>query len=466
MIPTTIDALVTELTQGSLRFRDVVADYVRAIEAGDPEIGAFLSTDFDGAMARAEQLQKDRDQGRPLGPLAGVCLAVKDNILIKNRVTTCASKAMIHFVSPYDATVIGLLKEAGAIILGKTNCDEFAMGSSTEHSAFQKTRNPRDLEKVPGGSSGGSAAAVAANFCMAALGSDTGGSIRQPAAFCGVVGFKPSYGSVSRHGLVAFSSSMDHIGPMTSHVADAARLFQVIRDQDPKDATTYKTATAMAQTKPWRFGLLEDLSGCAPEVSAVLETLYAALPEKQRVSCILPLQREVVPAYQLIANTEASSNLARFDGIRYGARHASDDLRTLYCQNRAQFFGKEVKRRILMGTWCLAAGYDHQYYLKAQEVRRQIRTHLEELFKHIDVLILPTAPTTAFPLGAHVEDPVNMYLSDRLTVFANLSGNPAISLPFHQKEGLPVGIQLIGARDRDDQLLCIAQEIETVLGQM
>jgi aspartyl-tRNA(Asn)/glutamyl-tRNA(Gln) amidotransferase subunit A len=396
----------------------------------------------------------------------GMPLAVKDNVCTEGVRTTCASRILGDFVPPYDATVVARLRERGYLLLGKTNLDEFAMGSSTENSAFGPSRNPWGLSLVPGGSSGGSAAAVAADECAAALGSDTGGSIRQPAAFCGVVGLKPTYGRVSRYGLVAFASSLDQIGPITKEVADAAILMNVLAGHDPMDATSadlpvpdYTRALKKKDLKKLKVGVPREFftEGLDPEVEravmAAVEELKALGGEVKDIS--LPMTDAAVATYYLIATAEASSNLARYDGVRYGLR--SKQTRTLlelYTKTREEGFGPEVKRRIMLGTYALSAGYYDAYYGKAQAVRTLIRRDFEAAFREVDLIVTPVTPTPAFKLGEKIEDPLQMYLSDIYTISVNLAGNPAISVPCgFSQAGLPIGLQLIGRPFEEETLL-------------
>ncbi len=392
----------------------------------------------------------------PGSSLQGIPLGIKDNICTEDVVTTCGSRMLEHFIPPYNATVMTRLEGHGAVLLGKTNMDEFAMGSSTEHSAFSPTRNPWDLDRIPGGSSGGSAAAVAAHECIAALGSDTGGSIRQPAACCGVVGMKPTYGRVSRYGLVAYASSLDQIGPLTKDVTDAAILFEAIAGHDPKDSTAV-TMPVPTITKALHRDMAEICigipdeyfaDGLDPEVNAgvraALQVLTARGAKTKAVS--LPTTPYGIATYYLIATAEASSNLARYDGVKYGYRSLqSEDLLEMYCHTRKEGFGAETKRRIMLGTYALSAGYYDAYYGKAQQVRKMIRSDFEAAFQEVDVIITPTTPTPAFRIGEKTDDPLQMYLSDIYTISANLGGFPAISVPCAMsRDGLPIGMQVLG----------------------
>ncbi len=433
----------------------------------DAGLHAFQLVCAERAIARARDLDRATTSR---GPLHGVPVALKDNLTVRGLVATAGSRMLEGYVSPFDATVVGQLERAGAVILGKTVCDEFAMGSSTENSAFGPSRNPWDRDRVPGGSSGGSAVAVAAGFTPLALGSDTGGSIRQPAALCGVVGIKPTYGRVSRFGLIAFASSLDQIGPITRTVKDAAICLDVISGPDPHDATsTSRTETfANALTgdiRNLRVGVPHALldSGVDPDVStaftkslAVLEALGARTTPVE-----LPHGRAGIPVYYLVATAEASSNLARFDGVRYGHRASSDTVDGLYRRSRSEGFGAEVKRRIMLGTYALSAGYYDAYYLKAQKVRALIRADFDRAFSHVDVVALPTTPTAAFRLGERTADPWQMYLADVFTVGAPLAGLPAMSVPCGMTSSrLPIGLQLIGRAWDESTLLRIGDAFE------
>ncbi|AUW94026.1 MAG: Asp-tRNA(Asn)/Glu-tRNA(Gln) amidotransferase subunit GatA [Sulfobacillus thermotolerans] len=443
-----------------------VADRITALE---PLVGAFLHLDVQGALNQARAIDALSDDERQQMPLAGVPVAVKDNMTTMDMPTTAASKILEGFMAPYNATVVNRLKAAGAIIVGKTNMDEFAMGSSTEHSAYQLTHNPWDLSRVPGGSSGGSAAAVAARMVPIALGSDTGGSIRQPASYCGVTGLKPSYGRVSRYGLIAYASSLDQIGPLARSVDDVALLYDIIAGYDPLDATSIRAETARVSEGPvdWkglRVGvpkeyLSADLGGVvAQRLQDVITQLEAQGASVLEVS--LPHTAYAIATYYLIAPAEASSNLSRFDGVRYGYRASGADLLEMYENTRAQGFGPEVKRRILLGTHALSAGYYDAYYLKAQKVRTLIRQDFEQAFALVDVILTPTTPDVAFRFGEKSSDPLQMYLSDVYTVTANLAGIPAISTPAGLADGLPVGIQWLGPVMGEDRLLQVARGFE------
>lgn len=472
------------LEQGETSCEALVSSFLERIEAENARLNAFISVDAAGALAQARTLDQRLRQGEPLPPLGGLVLAVKDVICIKDQRVTCGSRMLENFVSLYDATVIERLRAAGAIFIGKTNCDEFAMGSSNETSYFGPARNPINPDYVPGGSSGGSAVAVAAKMCHAALGSDTGGSIRQPAAFCGVVGLKPTYGRVSRYGLVAYASSLDTIGPFAHTVEDVARLLQVMAGVDRWDSTSAPVAVpdyVAALDRPMqglRIGLPREYfaEGLDPEIRQVLEKraaqLEAAGAVVQEVS--LPHTEYGIAAYYILATAEASSNLARYDGIRYGyradvqqirrelAESGSDDavIYRLYVRSRSEGFGTEVKRRIMLGTYVLSAGYYEAYYAKAQRVRRLIRQDFDRAFEQVDVLLTPASPTPPFPLGSKLSDPLEMYLSDVYTVTANLAGIPGLVVPVGtHSRGFPVGAQLLGRHFDEATLLQVGKTL-------
>ena len=462
-----------QLSRGEVSARELTDHHLSRIEAVDGTVHAYLEVTAERARADADQIDALRAAGEPLPPLAGVPLAIKDNLCTKGIRTTCSSRMLESFVPPYESTVTERLWGAGAVLLGKTNLDEFAMGSSTETSYFGPSRNPWNPEKVPGGSSGGSAAAVAAGECVASLGSDTGGSIRQPAAFCGVVGLKPTYGRVSRYGLVAFASSLDQVGPFTTNVADAAELLQVIAGADPRDSTCLKAAVPdyrAALSQPvagLRVGIVRECfeaEGLDPQVKA---SVMAAADQLQALGCELvdvscPRFNDGIATYYVIAPSEASANLARYDGVKYGHRAAdAAGLAEMTARSRAEGFGAEVQRRILIGTYALSAGYVDAYYRKAQQVRTLIRRDFDRAFETVDVLLTPTSPTTAFGFGAHSEDPLAMYLADLLTIPANMAGLPAISLPCgFDGAGLPIGVQLITGVLQEERLLQVAWHYE------
>jgi aspartyl-tRNA(Asn)/glutamyl-tRNA(Gln) amidotransferase subunit A len=451
--------------------RDVTEAFYRRIEALDDRVHAYLTLTRERALKQADQADHRRQTGEP-GALLGVPLAIKDVICTEGVRTTCGSRILHNFVPPYDATVVERLKAAGAIVLGKANMDEFAMGSSTEHSAYGITRNPWDLSVIPGGSSGGSAAAVAADECAAALGTDTGGSIRQPAACCGIVGLKPTYGRVSRYGLVAFASSLDQIGPMTKDVRDAAILLNVIGGNDPRDSTSAAVAmpdftrALTGSVKGLRIGIPRQyfIDGIDPEVERAVRAAVKVLEESGATTdaVSLPHTEYGVAAYYILAPSEASSNLARYDGVKYGYRTPQwSNLRDMYMRTRDDGFGAEVKRRIMLGTYALSAGYYEAYYKKAQQVRTLIRRDFEEVFQQVDVLVAPTAPTPAFKIGEKIDDPLQMYLSDVFTITINLAGIPAISLPCgFSSAGLPIGLQIIGKPFAEETILRVAFAFE------
>ena len=462
-----------QLERGEVSARELTDHHLARIEAVDSSVHAFLEVTADRARADADRLDEARAAGEDLPPLAGVPIAIKDNLCTKGIRTTCSSRMLESFVPPYESTVTDRLWRSGAVLIGKTNLDEFAMGGSTETSAFGPTANPWNTEYVPGGSSGGSAAAVAAGECMASLGSDTGGSLRHPASFCGVVGLKPTYGRVSRYGLVAFASSLDQVGPFATSVSDAAELLQAIAGEDPRDSTCLKAPVPNYRDRlgrsvsGLRIGVVRecfDQEGLDPQVKAsvlaaadLLQSLGAELVD---VSC--PRFNDGIATYYVIAPSEASANLARYDGVKYGFR--ADDassLAAMTARSRAEGFGSEVQRRILIGTYALSAGYVDAYYRKAQQVRTLIRRDFETAFASVDVLLTPTAPSTAFAAGAHADDPLAMYLADLLTIPANLAGLPAINVPCgFDSMGLPIGVQLIGNVLEEPLLLQVAHQYE------
>ncbi len=462
-----------QLKNGEISARELVDSHLSRITAIDGELNAFIAVTAERARADADRIDEARSAGESLPPLAGVPLAIKDNLCTKGIATTCSSRMLENFVPPYESTVTERLWQSGAVLIGKTNLDEFAMGSSTETSAFGATSNPWDLSRVPGGSSGGSAAAVASGECVAALGSDTGGSIRQPASFCGVVGLKPTYGRVSRWGLVAFASSLDQVGPFASSVSDTAELLNVIAGHDSRDSTSLKTPVpdyTLALNEPisgLRVGLIKECfqqQGLNSEVKnsvlAAANQLQSLGAELVEISC--PRFNDGIATYYVIAPSEASANLARYDGVKYGFRsEEASSLAEMTSSSRAEGFGEEVQRRILIGTYALSAGYVDAYYKKAQQVRTLIRRDFDKAFKSVNVLLTPTSPTTAFPFGAHADDPLAMYLADLLTIPANLAGLPAISLPCgFDHSGLPIGLQLVGNVLEESQLLQVAYQYE------
>lgn len=446
--------------------------FLQKIEAEDPAIGAYLTLSKERALAQADRIDRLADKGDDLPPLAGVPIGIKDVLMTRGIQTTAGSKILEGFIAPYDATVVSRLEQAGAVILGKLNCDEFAMGSSNENSAYKPVHNPRDITRVPGGSSGGSAAAVAAGTAVATLGSDTGGSIRQPAAFCGVVGLMGTYGRVSRYGLIAFASSLDHVGPFAKTVKDAAIMLQHIAGRDPLDSTSADipvpdyVAEIGREVKGLRIGIPSEYfgEGLDPEIRAAveksIEDLRVAGCEMVKVS--LPHTKYAIPAYYIVATAEASSNLARFDGVRYGHRSSSaSTLSEMYRRSRDEGFGTEVKRRIMLGTYALSAGYYDAYYLKAQRVRTLLARDFEQAFASCDAILTPTTPTPAFKLGEKSNDPLAMYLNDIYTVTADLVGVPGISVPCgNTKTGLPIGVQILGKYFDEGTILRLGHIIE------
>ena len=446
-----------------------------AIEEKDETIHAFLDIFEEDAITQAHEADKILADAHPLLPkLLGIPLAIKDNILIEGKRCTAGSRMLENYTASYDAHVIRMLKKEGAVLVGKTNMDEFAMGSSTENSAFGSTKNPHDISRVPGGSSGGSAAAVAAQMALGALGTDTGGSIRQPASFCGIVGMKPTYGSVSRHGVIAMASSLDQVGPMARTVEDAQTLWNAIAGNDIFDSTTVPesaTGEPMKELKNMRIGLPAEYLGAGldDDVKDIILNLARKLEQEgAKVQEIrMPHSSYALPAYYIIVPSEVSSNLARFDGVRYGLSSAQDTLGATYAHTRGKGFGAETKRRIMLGTYALSAGYYDAYYLKAQQVRRRIRQDFENAFEKVDMIIGPTTPTPAFAFGEKTNDPLSMYLADIYTVAVNLAGLPAISLPVGKvvcgSTQLPIGLQLISARNTESQLFATAKEIERIL---
>jgi aspartyl-tRNA(Asn)/glutamyl-tRNA(Gln) amidotransferase subunit A len=462
-----------QLKSGDVSARELTDHHLSRIEAVEPSVKAYTEVTAERARADADRIDALRASGAELPPLAGVPLAIKDNLCTRGIRTTCSSRMLENFVPPYESTVTDRLWGAGAVLLGKTNLDEFAMGGSTETSAFGATQNPWNTDHVPGGSSGGSAAAVASGSCIASLGSDTGGSIRQPASFCGVVGLKPTYGRVSRWGLVAFASSLDQVGPFATSVADAAELLQVIAGPDPRDSTCLKAevpdfSSGLNQSiKGLKVGVIRecfDAEGLDAEVKASTQAAAAQLEalgaELVEVSC--PRFTDGIATYYVIAPSEASANLARYDGVKYGFRAAdAESLASMTARSRAEGFGAEVQRRILIGTYALSAGYVDAYYRKAQQVRTLIRRDFDAAFESVDVLLTPTAPSTAFKAGAHADDPLAMYLADLLTIPVNLAGLPAISVPCGFSDaGLPIGVQLIGNVLDEARLLRVAHQYE------
>lgn len=461
------------IREGRVTSPELVQAAKARIEAVDGSIHAMTALDWDAAMRRAEEIQARIDKGEDVGPLAGVPMAVKDNICMRGLPAACGSKMLLDFDPPYDATAVGKLLDAGAVIVGHTNMDEFAMGSTTETSFHGATHNPWDRNKTPGGSSGGSAAAVAACELPCALGSDTGGSIRQPASFCGVTGFKPTYGAVSRYGLIAYASSLDQIGPLARDAADCAAIYDVIHGKDAHDATTVDSVSGALEALD---GDVRGLRVCVPEeyfaegldedvrarVLEAAETLKAQGAQVETFS--LGMVQYAVPAYYILACAEASSNLSRFDGIKYGYRtDEAEDIVSLMCKSRTEGFGKEVRRRILLGTFVLSSGYYDAYYVKALKVKALIKQAFDAAFEKYDVILSPAAPTTALGIGQSLSDPLKMYLGDIYTVSVNLAGLPAVTFPCgFDRDGMPVGAQLIGPAHGDKTVLRAADAFQRV----
>jgi aspartyl-tRNA(Asn)/glutamyl-tRNA(Gln) amidotransferase subunit A len=469
----TITELAAMLAAGETTSVAITQAVIDRTTEVDGLVQAFLSTDADDALAQAKASDERRAAGNVLGPLDGIPIGIKDTLAVKDQPLRCASKMLENYVSPYDATCIVKLREAGAVIWGRLNMDEFAMGSSTENSAYQTTCNPWDLETIPGGSSGGSAAAMAAGEAIATLGTDTGGSIRQPAALCGVVGMKPTYGLISRYGLVAFASSLDQVGPFARTVEDAALLLQAMLGKDPLDSTSIEVAEApdyaqaLKEKKgPWKLGVPREFfgEGLDPEVKANIEQAIEWYKGQgcEIVDISLPHSELAVPVYYIVATAEASSNLARFDGVRYGHRsEEANDATTLFTKSRGEGFGDEVKRRIILGTYVLSSGYYDAYYLRAQKVRRLILADFEAAFEQVDAILTPTSPTPAFKRGERADDPLSMYLSDVYTISVNLAGLPAISIPSGFTEsGLPIGLQVIGKAFGEAEMFAVANAFE------
>jgi aspartyl-tRNA(Asn)/glutamyl-tRNA(Gln) amidotransferase subunit A len=467
-VTATAAKLAAALRDGSTSAVELCDRALSAAEASS-ELGIFLTLDGEGARAAAGRADAELAAGRDRGPLHGIPIAIKDNLCTAGLRTTCASRLLRDWVAPYDATVVSRLREAGAVLVGKTNMDEFAMGSSNENSFFGPVKNPRDPSRVPGGSSGGSAAAVAAGIVPLALGSDTGGSVRQPAALCGVVGAKATWGRVSRYGLVAFGSSLDQVGPLANDVAGAATLLQVIAGHDPMDSTSSPTevddySARLGGDGPLRVGLpAEYVADLEPGARAALDAGLAAMGDIEVVDLALPHTSFAIAAYYVLASAEASTNLARFDGVRYGARiePPGGGLDGMYTATRTDGFGAEVKRRIMLGTFALSSGYYDAYYAKAEAARRAVRRDFAAAFAGVDVIAGLTSPTTAFPLGSKTADPVEMYLSDIFTIPASLAGLPAISVPVGADEaGLPWGFHLIGPPFAEALVLNAAARVE------
>jgi aspartyl-tRNA(Asn)/glutamyl-tRNA(Gln) amidotransferase subunit A len=470
--PATLAALRSEIAAGRVKAADLAATYYERIAAVNPRLNVYLSLTRERALEQAERVDAMAAKGDPLPPLAGIPVGIKDVLVMRGAPATAGSKILAGYRPPYDCTAVARLEAAGAVLLGKLNCDEFAMGSSNENSAYGPVRNPVDTERVPGGSSGGSAAAVAANMAVATLGTDTGGSIRQPASFCGVVGVLPTYGRVSRYGLIAFASSLDRIGPFAGNVRDAATLLGIIAGYDPNDATSSAAPVpdyASESDKPvegLRIGVPAEYfgEGLDPEVRAAIEKGIDALKAAGCTikSVSLPHTRYAVPTYYLVATAEASANLARFDGVRYGYRSpASETLHAMYSHSRDEGFGAEVKRRILLGTYALSAGYYDAYYLKAQQVRRLLADEFLRVFADVDAIVTPTSPVPAFKIGEKSDDPLAMYLADIYTVTGSLAGICGVTVPCGATPGgLPVGMQVLAAHLKESTAFRVARAVE------
>jgi aspartyl-tRNA(Asn)/glutamyl-tRNA(Gln) amidotransferase subunit A len=467
----TVASIRRALSEKRISARELATDYLARIEKRNPELNAYLALSPERALAQADRVDALVARKEPLPALAGLPLAVKDVLSTRGVPTTCSSRILEGYKPAYDATAVERLEGAGAMLLGKTNCDEFAMGGSNENSAYGAVRNPVALDRVPGGSSGGSAAAVAAGLAVAALGTDTGGSIRQPGAFCGIPGMMPTYGRVSRYGLIAFASSLDRIGPLATNVRDAASILAVMAGKDPRDSTSADVpvtdygASLEEPVRGMRIGVPTDYFGAGldPQVKERVEAAIATLERLgcRRVPLRMPHTDYAVATYYLIATAEASSNLARYDGVRYGVRVPGTTLMEMYRKTRGQGFGAEVKRRIMLGTYALSAGYYDAYYLKAQKVRALIARDFAEAFEQVDAIVTPTSPVPAFRLGERTQDPLAMYLADIYTVTGSLAGVPGISVPAGKTaEGLPVGLQIFGPAFGEAQMLRLAQAFE------
>src|SRR5438445_1745585 len=470
----TIDAARSAIQERKTTSMALVESFYARIQKEDSAIGAYLTLTRERALEQADRIERLAAEGKPLPPLGGVPVGIKDVMCTRGVRTTAGSKILENFIPPHDCTAVARLEAAGAVVLGKLNCDEFAMGSSNENSAFHPVRNPRDLSRVPGGSSGGSAAAVAADMAVVTLGSDTGGSIRQPASFCGVVGLMPTYGRVSRYGLIAFASSLDHIGPLAKNVKDTASVLRTIAGRDPMDSTSADVpvpdyvAEIDKPVSGLKIGMAEEYFGDGLDAE-VRKAVEDAIQSLAKVGCdvvpvSLPHTEYAIPTYYIVATAEASSNLARFDGVRYGYRARNVRvLSDMYRRSRDEGFGAEVKRRIMLGTYALSAGYYDAYYLKAQKVRTLLTRDFDEAFKKVDVIAAPTCPTPAFRLGEKVNDPLAMYLADIYTVTANLAGIPGISVPCGENhENLPIGLQLFARHFDEATLLRVAHAYEKV----
>jgi aspartyl-tRNA(Asn)/glutamyl-tRNA(Gln) amidotransferase subunit A len=471
----TIDGVKDALAAKKISARELAADFYKRIEARNPELNAFLALSPERARRQTDRIDALVAEGRPLPPLAGVPVAIKDVISTRGATTTCGSKILENYIPPFDATAVERLEAAGAVILGKTNCDEFAMGSSNENSAYGPVKNPAATDRVPGGSSGGSAAAVAAGLAVAALGTDTGGSIRQPGSFCGIPAMMGSYGRVSRYGLIAFASSLDRIGPFATNIKDVAAILQVIAGRDPHDSTSTTALVPDYQTeivkpvKGLRLGIPKEYfaegmdAGVRKKIEAGVE-IYKKLGCKL-VEIRMPHTDYAIAAYYIIATAEASSNLARYDGVRYGLRVEDDSLLAMYRKTRGAGFGPEVKRRIVLGTYVLSAGYYDAYYLKGQKVRSLIAQDFRDAFDKVDAILTPTSPVTAFKLGERTADPLQMYLADIYTVTGSLAGVPGISVPCGKVDGkLPVGLQIFGPAFGEARILQLAHAFEQAGG--
>ncbi len=462
------DLTIKEIRKGLIKkefsAEELSEAYLDKIEKENDEIFAYLEICRVAAIDQAKAIDKNIEEGEDLAPLAGIPMAVKDNIMVEGVKCTCGSRILENYIAPYDATVIKKIKDQGAVILGKTNMDEFAMGSSTETSAFGPTRNPRDLRRVPGGSSGGSAAAVAADQCAAALGSDTGGSIRQPACFCGAVGLKPTYGAVSRYGCAAYASSLDQIGPLAKTVADAQTVFDAIRGRDDRDATSAEMPVGEAAKEKYRLGIPKEyfVAGMDPRVESAIKEKISFLEKQghaiEEVS--LPHSEFALACYYIIATSEASANLARYDGMRYGVAKGGDTVTDAYFAARGQGFGAEVRRRIMLGTYVLSAGYYDAYYVRAQKVRSLIKRDFDRALAQVDAIIAPVSPTLPFAIGEKTDDPVQMYLADIFTISVNLAGVPSLAMPCGAADGLPVGLQIIGRHFDESTLFNVGKIIE------
>ena len=468
----TVHELKEKLDKKEITISEINKAYVERIKEKEPEVNAFVTVLAEDALKKAQEVEEKVNNGEIKTPLAGIPIGIKDNICTKGVKTTCSSKMLENFTSPYDATVMEKINSENLITLGKLNMDEFAMGASTEYSAFKKTCNPWDLNKVPGGSSGGSAAAVAAGLVPWALGSDTGGSVRQPASFCGVVGLKPTYGLISRYGLVAFASSLDQIGPITKDVKDSAMLLNIIAGHDEKDTTSLNvekkdyTKALKNDVKGLRIGIPKEYFGEGIN-KEVKEALEKAIEEYKAMGaiveeCSIPIAEYALATYYIIACAEASSNLGRFDGIRYGYRTSNfKNLRDIFINSRTEGFGKEVKRRIILGTYVLSSGYYDAYYKKAQQVRTLVKKEFDKAFEKYDILITPTAPTVAFDIGKRSNNPLEMYLADICTVSINIAGLPGISIPCGvDSEGMPIGMQIVGKHFAEETILNAAYTYE------